>query len=371
MVPCRETLKGPRRPLRKRPSLPGRPGAPAIAYRADAGSGDAVAYKRRARVRVDWLAGKMAVLVHDPAGRTFLIVAAIWWHMDGEFAQLEEFVAKSIRGGIIMETIPVKASAKEALTLPFKHFGEFLRFSFWPMVIIWISMLVSVSLAVATGYAPFYLLWLLAYEIIAVPFRVSWMRLAILGVGSNTGRTWHTFGWKEFEFLLMLLMLLTVMPLFLAVLSALFLYIAYLMGGAAVSLILACVLLIAGCAVVTRFSFILPAIAVDSYVGLETAWKQTRSVVLRIIAVVFLSQLPIDFGWSILGQINQHLIETTSADQAPLLVFLGVVVFTAVGVLLLFLNAAVLAGAIAVCFRYRMDPALFVARQAVDVVGHT
>jgi hypothetical protein len=273
-----------------------------------------------------------------------------------------------------METIPVKASAKEALTLPFKHFGEFLRFSFWPMMIMWISQWVSGTLAVATGYAPFGLLWLPAYWTISVPFSVSWMRLAILGVGGNTGRSWHTFGRKEFKFLLMLLTMTLLFLLFLVVPSALVLYIAYLMEWAAVPLILACVLLIANIAVGIRFTFIWPAIAVDSYVGLKTAWKQTRSVVLRIIAVCFLSQFPIGFGigfeTSILRRIILHLSETTSADQAPLLVVLGAAdVF--VEVLLLFLSTAVNAGAIAVSFRYRMDPAPFVARQAVDVVGHT
>jgi hypothetical protein len=258
---------------------------------------------------------------------------------------------------MIMETIPVKASAKEALTLPFEHFGEFLRLSFWPMMIIWISQFVGGALAVATDDALFYALWWLAYGIIVVPFSISWTRLVVLDVGSNTGRTWHTFGRKEFKYLSVALTI----TLLLFGPSALFFYIAYSMEWAAVPLILACVVLIAELALGIRFTFILPAIAVDSYSGLKTAWKQTRSVVLRIMAVIFLSGLPINCGTSIL-----HRIETTSADQPPLLVVLGTV-----GVLLLFLSAAVTTGAIAVSFRSRMDPALFVARQAVDVVGLT
>lgn len=256
-----------------------------------------------------------------------------------------------------MDTVPIKAAAKEALSLPFQYFGEFLRLCFWPMVITWIGQFAGGALAVATEDKLFYGLWWLAYGIIIVPFSISWTRLVVLGVGSNTCRTWHTFGRKEFNYLSVALAITVLLfgP------AALFFYVAYSMKWAAVPLLLACVVLIAELAVGVRFTFILPAIALESYVGLKAAWRQTRSVVLRIIAVIFLSGLPINCGTSIL-----HRIETTSADQPPLLVVLGTV-----DVFLLFLSAAVTTGAIAVSFRHRTDLAALVLPQPVDSVEQT
>lgn len=240
-----------------------------------------------------------------------------------------------------METIPISASAKEALYLPLGYFRQFFRFAFVPMLIVLAAQILGGVLAAVSGRKVFYGLWWLAYGIVAVPFSVSWTRLAVLGVDSNVDRSWFTFGVREFKYLSTSL----VIALLLCGPPGTCLYIAYSMNWAALPLVLGLVLLLVEVAIGLRFTFLLPAIALDSYRGLEAVWKQTRSVVLRIMAVIFLSGLPINCGTAIL-----HQIESASANQPSLLLVLGTA-----DILLLFLSGAVTAGAIAVSYRFRTE----------------
>ena len=240
-----------------------------------------------------------------------------------------------------METIPVWASAKEALYLPVGYFRQFFRFAFEPMLLVYVAQILSGVLAARWGHNFFYGLWWLPYTILTVPFFISWTRLVVLGLDSNADRGWHTLRRKEFKYLSVSL---AIAVLFFGP-PALFFYLAYSMEWAAAPLILACIILIVEIALGLRFTFLLPAIAVDSYRGLKTAWTQTRSVVLRIMAVIFLSVLPINCGTAIL-----HEIERAAADQPSLVLVLGTA-----DVFLLFLSGAVTAGAIAVSYRFRME----------------
>jgi hypothetical protein len=241
-----------------------------------------------------------------------------------------------------VDTIPVKDSAKEALTLPFKCFAQFLRLCFWPMLIVWVSQFIGGALAVVTEHRLSYVLWWLVYGITIVPFSISWTRLVVLGAASNTDRSSYTFGKKEFKYLSVSL---AIIVLFFGPLTLLMI-VANSIKSVPLPLVFGCVVLVTELAVAIRFTFILPAIALDSYKGLKAAWRQTRSVALRIMAVIFLSGLPINCATSIL-----HTIEKSSADQPPLFL----IVLGTVDVLLLFLSAAVTAGALAVSFRQRMN----------------
>jgi hypothetical protein len=240
-----------------------------------------------------------------------------------------------------LDTIPVTKSAKEALYLPLGYFRQLFRFAFVPILIIGAAQALGGVITVATGRKVFYGLWWLPYGILVIPFSVSWARLAILGVGGNLGRRWSTFGAREVKYLSISLAISFLLfgP------AAVCFYFAYLKDWASLPFIVGLAFLMLGLVIGTRFFFLLPAIAVDSYRGLKSVWQQSHSVVLRIMAVVLLSSLPINCGESILRRVE------ASVKDVPLIVL----VLGFGDVLLLFVSAAVTTGAVALCYRIRVE----------------
>jgi len=239
-----------------------------------------------------------------------------------------------------MGTIPVADSAKEALYLPIGYFRQFFRFTWEPVIVVFAAQVASTLLSQSRGNPVFNLLWWPVYIVAATPFSVSWTRLAVLGLESNVGRSWYTFRGREFRYLIVSL-LVTAMVLGFPTIGF---FVAYSLKGA-LPWIMAATLLFLELAVGIRFTFLLTSIALDSFQGLKQAWRQTKSVVLRIMAVIFLSNLPVNVASGIVRYLEGSLSEPT-----PLLA-LGLV-----DVFLLFLLAAVTIGAIAVCYRYTIEP---------------
>lgn len=94
-----------------------------------------------------------------------------------------------------------------------------------------------------------------------------------------------------------------------------------------------------------RFSFLLPEIALHTFSSIGATWKRTHSNALRILAVIFLADLPLYFSLSLLRGVERS-VRVTSAV---------LVVMSVTERLLLFVSLAVVTGAVAVSYRIRMD----------------
>jgi len=239
------------------------------------------------------------------------------------------------------EKIPVIATAVAALALPFARFGQFMRLAIEPALITAGAQAGGGLLVAKTGRSEFYLLWWAVYGLVAIPFSVSWTCLAVRGGEAISKRRWFTFGARELKYLAVSLGMAFVLfgP------AAVCFYVAFLMGWRPSVLVLASVIFVVGIAVGLRLGFALPAIALDTFGGFKLAWEQTRSTILRILGVGFLSNLPINCGQSILRQVEH---ETFGQLSAPI-----VAVVIATDILALFLSVAVAAGAVAFCYSYR------------------
>jgi hypothetical protein len=93
------------------------------------------------------------------------------------------------------------------------------------------------------------------------------------------------------------------MFLFLAVLGTLFQT-----SSGIVSVVAGLLIMVIYVGLLTRFSFVFPAISVDEKYGLRNAWKQSRGQEIRLIAGFFLSFLPslvisLIINWRIFGQL--------------------------------------------------------------------
>ena len=254
------------------------------------------------------------------------------------FSRNHPFLARALRRGTF--PIPVGSSASEALRLPFDHLGQFARLATVPLVITAASQVIGGLLVALSAHSAFNFFWLAIFTVVAVPFSAGWTRFAVLGSAGVSNRSWFSFGHRELKYLIYSagLALAIFGP------AALCVYISYALGWSVWLLILAAVLgateIVAG----FRFMFILPAIALDSFRGVKTAWKQTRSTVLRTLAIIIISGLPINCGASIVRRVGNSVRQPS-----------GFLVLGVVDLLLTFLSLAVEIGAIAICYRFRVN----------------
>jgi hypothetical protein len=254
--------------------------------------------------------------------------------------------------------IPVGATAWQALKLPFQHPGLFMRLAVVPL-----AMIVAVQVAggflaengpafeplvltdqwafyalLLRGHWAFYGLWLLIFWVVSAPFWVGWTRFSVLGTEGVSDYSWFTFRARELKCLAAFLVITVLVagPILLCV------YIGYALHWSVSALVLAAVIGVAEIVVGLRFTFVLPAIALDSFAGVRSAWNQTRSTILRIMGAIFLTFLPINCGGAIVHRAER------SAQLPSSLIVLGLL-----GLLLVFLSLAVEVGAIAICYRFR------------------
>jgi hypothetical protein len=160
-----------------------------------------------------------------------------------------------------------------------------------------------------------------------------------LGSGAISDTSWSSIGVRELRYLAFSVGIAfsVIGP------AALCVYLSYMLGWSILLLVVAALIGVAEVVLGLRLTFILPAIALDNFHGLKLACKQTHSTVLRIMAVVALSGLPINCGTSIVARAESSVRPPSS------LILLG-----AADLLLTFLSLAVQTGAIAICYRFRM-----------------
>lgn len=238
--------------------------------------------------------------------------------------------------------LPVKSFSKQALLLPFRHFPLFVRFALVPVFLTILSQIACRYLASRTGHWYFYWLWFLPFWLLSVPFSVGWTKLAVEGTASIAGRPSFQFGRVEERYFIASVLLTTV--LFGPGLTSL--WWAYSSGWAAIPIIVTAIIFVTGIVIGWRFMFLLTTIALDRFAGVEESWRQTKRIVLRTLGVTLLSGLPINLARPVVDRILSTLAATGSP---PLLTVVALTDVTA-----LFLSSAITAGAIALCYRFKM-----------------
>lgn len=238
--------------------------------------------------------------------------------------------------------LPVKSLSKQAALLPFQHFSLFARLAFVPVVLTILSQIMSEYLANRTGHWYFYLLWLLAFGFVSIPFYVGWTKFAVEGKASIANRSSVQFGRVERRAFIASVLVTT--AIFGPVLIGL--WWSYSSGWAPIPIIVTVIISVALIAFGWRFMFLLTTIALDRFAGLGESLRQTRGIVLRTLGVTFLSALPIDLARSVVNRILSPLAATGSP---PLLALVAMTDVTA-----LFLSSATTAGAIALCYKFKI-----------------
>jgi len=240
------------------------------------------------------------------------------------------------------QKLPVTSLSQQAFLLPFRRFPLFVRFALVPVVLTILSQIVSRYLASHTGHWYFYLLWILPFGLLSVPFSVGWIKLAVEGTESIANRSSFQFGRVEERYFIASLLLTTVLfgP------GLICLWWAYSSGWAAIPIILTTIIFVTGIVVGWRFMFLLTSIALDRFAGLEDSWRQSKGLVLRTLGVALLSYLPIAIARPLVDRLLSPLAATGSP---PLLAVVAMTDVTA-----LFLSSAITAGAIALCYQFKM-----------------
>jgi hypothetical protein len=240
------------------------------------------------------------------------------------------------------QKLPVKSLSKQAFLLPFRHFPLFVRFALVPVVLTILSQFVCRYLASRTEHRYLYLLWLLPFWLLSVPFSVGWIKLAVEGTESIANRSSFQFGRVEERYFIASILFTTVLfgP------GLISLWWAYSSGWAAIPIIVTALIFVTGIVVGWRFMFFLTTIALDRFAGLEDSWRQTKGVVLRTLGVAILSYLPIAIARPLVVRLLSPLAATGSP---PLLAVVAMTDVTA-----LFLSSAITAGAIALCYQFKM-----------------
>ncbi len=237
--------------------------------------------------------------------------------------------------------LPVKPLAKEAFLLPFKHLQVFVRLAAVPVGLTILSQFIGGFLASVTGHWYFNGVWLGFLDFCGVPFFVGWTKLAVEGTASVADRSYFTFGRVEIRYLVaqIILSVLLVGPV------GICLWWAYDSNWAAAPIAMTVTALVIVLWVGWRFMFLLTALALDRYAGVNAAWRQTKGVVLRILGVITLSSIPISFARGIVGRIIGSSVATDVTSVLTLRIY---------GIATLFLSTAVFTGAIALCYRFKI-----------------
>jgi hypothetical protein len=166
-----------------------------------------------------------------------------------------------------MVPIPVGAFAREALSMPFDHFGQFVRLATVPLLITGVAQFVGGLLVALTANSAFYLLWWLIFGLVTIPFCVGWTRFAVLGSDAMRDRSWLSHGTRELKYLAFSLALTILLfgP------SAFCVYVSYARGWSIWLLLLGAAIGLATIWAAWRLTFALPAIALDSFQGLQVS----------------------------------------------------------------------------------------------------
>jgi hypothetical protein len=224
-------------------------------------------------------------------------------------------------GATLLETpkLSIKASAVEAIKLPFINFREFVRFSCVPIALTLPVQLLSLFVlyhsatrsTASTVFKGASIGLQLIIGVISVPFSVAWIRLAVNGARSVSHRSLYAFGVVERRFL------------FSSIIVGL--AIVFLLGGAsiptiagvfsyrsrsalftAIVLLLGVMLLVVGLLLSIRAALIPVAVALQRYAGLRVFWRVSKGMGFREIGVVLLAILPFSISQGVAGALQGY-----------------------------------------------------------------
>jgi hypothetical protein len=169
---------------------------------------------------------------------------------------------------------------------------------------------------------------------------VGWTKLAVEGAAAVDDTPYFRFGRTETRCLVGSILL----AVFVFGPGGIGMLWAYYSGWAAVPLTVAVTVLLIEVVVGWRFTFVLTTLALDRYQGVKEAWYQTKGMVLRLLGVILLSGIPLNLI---------RPIELRIGSSAVIAIPALIPIWKTLDVTVLFLHAAVSAGAIALCYRFR------------------
>lgn len=234
--------------------------------------------------------------------------------------------------------IPVSLTG-QAIRLPFHQIGAFAKFSIIPILITLAAQYWAASRFSRLPDLQWFLLWA-PYALAAIPFCVAWTRLAVDGALALRGRGAFSFGPTELRYLGMSVLL----PVIFFGPSAVCLVGAYLLGWVGL-LLVGLVLLLTGISLGLRFTFVLPAIAVERYPGFRASWGQTKGCVSRLAWILFVVSLPYCVGDLVIEGLS--MLNPANPAMYVSMSFLSAV--------LLLLSNAWIVGAISLAYKFRSE----------------
>jgi hypothetical protein len=234
--------------------------------------------------------------------------------------------------------LPVIPISLRAYSLPIVYVREFSR-------LVWLTFLLALGarlIQLFFGYLEFPSLissgWaLISHFVIFTPFLVSWTQLTVDGPQRIVSKRPFRYGPIEWRYLLADAVAMTALLTPIAALAALCWKIRvdqYATGGSYLALISAGIALIAALLVVlaifVRLSFLFPAIALNRYAGISTAWRQTAGHIERLALVLGITFLPFVIPVALLSHSEAQQISGLAVVPAEVLKMVILVVMLTV-----------------------------------------